>query len=124
MIGWLSGASAPCALFLLGVTVSLRPVRRIPAAVPSLVAIKLVAHPLIVWTLLSLVPGVDPVWRQTAIVMAALPPALNIFVLASQYDAGVERASACVLIGTIVSMATLTAFLWMIKTGTMPPSLF
>ena len=45
------------------------------------------------------------------ITMAALPPALNIFVIATQYNVGVERASACVLIGTLASMVTLTGLL-------------
>ena len=40
--------------------------------------------------------------------MAALPPALNVFVLARQYDAWVEQASGSVLIGTLVSVVTLT----------------
>jgi malonate transporter len=56
--------------------------------------------------------------------MAALPPALNIFVIAAEYNVGVERASACLLIGTLLSMVTLTAFLWFIKTGRMPHDLF
>lgn len=120
---WLSGAAAPCALFLLGVTVALRPPGRVPAGVPALVAVKLVLHPLIALALLSLV-GDFGIWTYAAVAMAALPPALNIFVIATQYDVGVERASACVLVGTVVSMLTLTAFLWFIKTGTMPTDLF
>jgi predicted permease len=120
MVGWLSGASAPCALFLLGVTVALRPVGRLPPEVGWLVGIKLVLHPLIVWTVLAGLGGFDPIWVEAAIVMAALPPALNIFVLARQYDTGIERASACVLVGTIVSMLTLTGFILLTRTGIVP----
>ncbi|MGP9820008.1 AEC family transporter [Salinarimonas sp. NSM] len=136
---WLSNAAAPCALFLLGVTVALRPaasaeggastpprerVRKIPVEVPILVFIKLVAHPLIVWVLLSIVGDFAPPWVFAAIVMAALPPALNIFVISTQYGVGVERASACVLVGTIASVVTLTGFLWLIETGILPHDLF
>ena len=124
MVAWLSGAAAPCALFLLGVTVALRPFGRIPIEVPTLVAIKLVLHPLLVWLVLSVLGDFDPTWAFAAILMAALPPALNIFVLSTQYNVGVERASACVLVGTLASIATLTAFLWFIKTGRMTPDLF
>ena len=46
MVTWLSGAAAPCALFILGVTVALRPLRRIPADVPTSSFIKLILHPL------------------------------------------------------------------------------
>jgi predicted permease len=124
MVAWLYNAAAPCALFLLGVTVALRPIRRMPTEVPVLVGIKLVLHPLLVWLLLSAFGNFDPTWSYAAVLMAALPPALNIFVISTQYNVGVERASACVLLGTIASMVTLTTFLWFIKTGRMPADLF
>jgi len=52
MLEVLMNAAAPCALFALGVTVALRPLKRVPPDVPALVAIKLIVHPLIAWTLL------------------------------------------------------------------------
>ena len=123
MVTWLSHAAAPCALFLLGVTVALRPLGRVPGEVPALVAIKLVVHPLLVWLLLSALGDFGPTWTYAAVIMAALPPALNIFVLSTQYGIGVERASAYVLLGTIASTLTLTAFLRLIRTGRMPADL-
>ncbi|MCO5093274.1 AEC family transporter [Bosea sp. (in: a-proteobacteria)] len=124
MVLWLSQAAAPCALFLLGVTVALRPMKTMPAEVPALVAIKLLLHPLMVWLLLSALGGVPPHWTYAAIIMAALPPALNIFVISTQYGVGVARASACILVGTIVSMITLPGFLWLVKTGRITADLF
>jgi predicted permease len=124
MVDWLSAAAAPCALFLLGVTVALRPHNRIPSDIPPLVVIKLVLHPLLVWFMLSALGNFDSTWTYAAIVMAALPPALNIFVIATQYNIAVERASACILLGTLASMVTLTGFLWFIKTGRMTAELF
>ena len=119
------GAAAPCALFLLGVTVALRPLGRVPAERAGARRHQArAASADRVWLLLSLVGDFGPLWTYAAVIMAALPPALNIFVISTQYDVGVERASACVLVGTVVSMVTLTAFLWLIKTGTMPADLF
>ena len=43
MVTWLSGAAAPCALFILGVTVAMRPLWRIPAGCRRWSLIKLVA---------------------------------------------------------------------------------
>jgi predicted permease len=77
-----------------------------------------------VWLLLSAFGDFDPTWSYAAVLMAALPPALNIFVISTQYNVGVDRASACVLLGTMASILTLTAFLWVIKTGRMPSDLF
>lgn len=124
IVTWLSGAAAPCALFVLGVTVALRPLRRMPGEVPTLVFIKLVLHPILVWVLLSAIGDFGQAWTYAAIVMAALPPALNIFVISTQYGVGIERASACVLVGTIASMVTLTGVLYLMKTGVLPYDLF
>ncbi|HZH09659.1 MAG TPA: AEC family transporter [Microvirga sp.] len=125
IVTWLSGSAAPCALFLLGVTVALRPLGRIPGEVPALVFIKLILHPLLVWFVLSALGDFGATWTYAAMVMAALPPALNIFVISTQYNVGVERASACVLIGTLVSIVTLTAVLYFTtRTATLPYDLF
>jgi predicted permease len=124
IVTWLSGAAAPCALFILGVTVAMRPLLRIPGEVPALVFVKLILHPLFAWVLLSAIGDFGETWTYAAIIMAALPQALNIFVISTQYNVGVERASACVLIGTVASMFTLTALLYFIKTGTLPYDLF
>jgi len=124
MVTWLSGAAAPCALFILGVTVALRPLWRIPGEVPALVVVKLVLHPFLVWFLLSALGDFGPVWTYAAVTMAALPPALNIFVISTQYNIGVERASACVLVGTVASTISLTALLYLIRIGALPYDLF
>jgi predicted permease len=121
---WLSQAAAPCALFLLGVTVALRPMEQMPREVPALMFIKLILHPLLILVLLSIIGDFQPAWVFAAMIMAALPPALNIFVISTQYGVGVERASASILVGTIASMVTLTAFLWLIREGIMPHDIF
>ena len=56
--------------------------------------------------------------------MAALPPAPNVFVMARQYDVWVTLASGSVLIGTLMSIVTLTAIMRAVKTQALPLSLF
>jgi len=124
LLQFLQNAAAPCALFTLGVTVALRPMQRVPWEVPITTVIKLIVHPLILFVLLSLFGVPNEVWSNTALLMAALPPALNVFVFARQYDTWVEQASSAVLFGTLVSVATLTAVMWLVKTGNVPPLLF
>jgi len=124
LMQFLQNAAAPCALFALGVTVALRPLKSIPWEVPPLTAIKLVVHPVLVFFLMSMFGPFDQTWVNTAVLMAALPPALNVFVFARQYDAWIEQASSAVLIGTLVSIVTLTTVMWLVKSGTLPPLLF
>ena len=124
LLQFLQNAAAPCALFTLGVTVALRPLKKMPWEVPFLVTVKLVVHPALALLLLSLFGPLDQSWVYTAVLMAALPPALNVFVFARQYDTWVEQASGAVLIGTLISVVTLTSVMWMVKTQTLPLSLF
>lgn len=113
----LSGSAAPCALFVMGVTVALRPLRSVPGELPALLAVKLLLHPALAWSILRAVGGFDPLWVATAVLMASLPPALNVFIIASQYRVYVERASSVVLLGTALSVLTVTGLLALILHG-------
>ena len=114
---FLQNAAAPTALFVLGVTVALRPFGRVPWEVPGVIAIKLLIHPLAVFGLMLLLGPFAHPWAATAVLMAALPPALNVFVIARQNDTWIEPASVAVLIGTFASVVTLTSVMWALQTG-------
>src|SRR6266550_1839508 len=114
---FLQNAAAPVALFVLGVTVALRPFGRVPWEVPGVIAVKLLIHPLVVFgSMLLFGPFAQP-WAATAVLMASLPPALNVFVIARQNDTWIEPASVAVLIGTFASVITLTGVMWFIQSG-------
>jgi predicted permease len=124
ILDYLANAAAPCALFTLGVTVALRPLKHIPEEIPILVGIKLFIHPLIAWLVLSAFGGFDPIWVYTAVLMASLPPALNAYVMARQYHAYITHASGGILVGTITSIVTVTGLLYLIQHGMIVPNLF
>jgi len=112
-ITFLRNSAAPAALFALGVTVSLQPVGAGAREIPALVAVKLLVHPAIAWALVTLVGGFPPVWIETAVLMAAIPPAATIFVAAQQYDTYTHRAATAILVGTAASVVTVTAVLYL-----------
>lgn len=119
MLQFLQSAAAPVALFALGVTVALRPFERMPWELPGIIGTKLIIHPLMVFGLLMALGPFPPQWAAAALLLASLPPALNVFVIARQYETWIEPASAAVLIGTFVSVVTLTSMMWLLRTGTL-----
>jgi len=123
LLRYLSNAAAPCALFAMGVSIALRPIGRIPLELPVVLAVKLVLHPVLVFLLLTWLGGFEPSWIATAVLMSCLPPATNVFVIAQQYGTYVQRASSFVLIGTAVSIVTVTAFIWALTSGFLPTGL-
>lgn len=124
LMQFLQNAAAPCALFVLGVTVALRPVEKMPWEVPPAILAKLVLHPIVVLLVMSAIGGVSPVWLATAVLLAALPTALNVFIMARQYDTWVEQASSAVLFSTAASVVTLTTVMWLVQSGKLPLHLF
>jgi malonate transporter and related proteins len=119
LLQFLYTSAAPCALFALGVTVALRPLGRVPKEVPFLVGVKLVLHPIAVLFLLPWFGTFSDAWVHTAVLMAALPPALTAYVFARQFDAWIEQASSVVLLGTALSVVTLTTVMWAVQAGWM-----
>ena len=117
LLDFLTASAAPTALFALGVTVALRPLTRLPVEVPILVSIKLALHPLLVLVILPVMGDFDDLWIATAVLMAALPPALTAYVFARQYNAWIEEASSAILVGTLASIGTLTLVMWLVQSG-------
>lgn len=124
LLEYLAKAAAPCALFAMGVTLALRPLKRVPNEIPAIVVLKLIVHPLLCYVVLSWIGNFSPIWLFSAMLLAALPTATNVFVIAQQYGVWVERASASVLVTTCVSVLTVTGLLYMIQHGILPPDLF
>jgi malonate transporter and related proteins len=124
LIDYLAQAAAPCALFVMGVTLALRPLKRRPVELSYIVPFKLLAHPLLMYVALSWIGDFPPAWVLTAVLMAALPTATNVFVIGQQYGVWVERASATILITTVLSVLTLSLLLYGITSGMLPPDLF
>lgn len=124
LIDYLAQAAAPCALFAMGVTLALRPLKRIPSEIGYIVPAKLILHPVLMYLVMSLAGNFEPVWVQTAVLLASLPTATNVFVIGQQYGVWQERASATILITTVLSVATVTALLYFIASGALPADLF
>ena len=117
LIDYLAQAAAPCALFAMGVTLALRPLKRVPVEIGYIVPAKLLLLPVAMYLILGLAGNFDPVWVFTAVLLAALPTATNVFVIGQQYSVWQERASATILITTVLSVATVTILLYLIKSG-------
>ena len=108
----------------MGVTLALRPLNRVPVELGPIALLKLGAHPVVCYLMLSWVGNFSETWVFTAVLLAALPTATNVFVIAQQYNVWVQRASASILVTTVLSVGSVTTLLYLIKSGALPPDLF
>ena len=115
LVDYLAQSAAPCALFAMGVTLALRPLKRVPVEISYIVPAKLILHPLLAYAVLSSFGNFDSVWVSTAVLLAALPTATNVFVIGQQYQVWQDRASATILISTVLSVLTVSLVLYVIR---------
>ena len=108
----LGAAAIPTALFSLGLSLSLTKFSNISLDKLFLITMKLIIHPLIVALGLVLTGWFSPVWVATAIIMASLPTALTVYMLAAQYDKDAETVSSITLFGTIISVGTISMVIY------------
>ena len=101
-LGILADALTPCALFAIGLGLSLDGLRAniVPASLLS--AVKLVIMPLIVYGL-SMLLGLDPLYTIAAVICAAVPTAKTVYILAGEYHC--EE----LMVASTVSMTTLAS---------------
>ncbi len=119
VIEYLSTAAAPCALFALGVTVGSRSVERSSAGVSTNIFFKLIVHPLVLLCVLLLV-GITGVWLKTAVLIASLPTALGVYVIANQAQVETQNVSSTILYSTVISLITITSILYIFELGFLP----
>jgi predicted permease len=81
-------------------------------------------HPTAMYLRLSYAGIADLVWLFPAVLLAALPTATNVFLIAQYYGMWIERASACVLFATVISVVTLSLPIYAATTDPLPPKLF
>lgn len=100
-------AAAPSALFSLGLTLARHNARQLETRLAACLSVKLMVHPLAVFAVFYLFNGFDPIWIGTAVIMGALPPAANVYVMALSEGISVPLAARAVLFGTAFSAVTL-----------------
>ncbi|WP_020594427.1 AEC family transporter [Kiloniella laminariae] len=104
----LGGAVVPCALFSLGVSLNGFKLAGDLKQSFLIVALKTLVYPGVVALLIYSFVDVPPLWGAVAVILAAQPTGVNVFILAQQYGVFTARAASIVLASTTVSVVTVT----------------
>jgi malonate transporter and related proteins len=106
-----AGALTPCALFAIGLGLSVDGLRSNLAASAVLAAVKLVIMPFIVYGL-CVVLGLNPLYTVAAVVCGAVPTAKTVYILAGEYKVEKPLVAATVSMTTLLSVVTLLGWLY------------
>ncbi len=102
-----AAAAAPTALFALGATLAGFKLAGDIGEAAVIAALKLGLNPVIAWAIATRLLGLDAMATAAVVMMAALPCAVNPFLLASRYEAYTRRASAAIVLSTALSIASV-----------------
>ncbi|MGK9170927.1 AEC family transporter [Inquilinus limosus] len=109
-----AAALTPCALFAIGLGLSVEGLRTNLASSFALAAVKLVLMPLIVYGLCA-ATGLDPLYTIAAVVCAAVPTAKTVYILAGEYKVEQPLVAATVSMTTLLSVPTLLVWLYVLS---------
>jgi hypothetical protein len=112
-----AAALTPCALFAIGLGLSVEGIRSNLLASILLTVIKLVIMPLIVYGL-CLASGLNPLYTIAAVICSAVPTAKTVYILAGEYKVEEHLVAATVSITTLVSVATLMGWIYALASQT------
>ena len=106
----LGAAAPPVALFCLGGSLLGFNARAAWRETTAVLVLKLLVMPLLVWGACRLL-AVPAEQAAVAVMVAALPTGANAFLLAQRYRVAAEQSGAAVLLGTLLSVVTLSGLL-------------
>jgi predicted permease len=106
----LAAALTPCALFAIGLGLSLEGIASNLGGSLLLAVVKLVIMPLTVYGL-CIALGLNPLYTIAAVICAAVPTAKTAYILAGAYKVEEAMVASTVSITTLLSVGTLLAWL-------------
>lgn len=109
-------ATTPCALIVVGMGLA---EHSFTAALPKasvITALKLGIQPFLVWVFCVLL-GLDSVQTNTATVLACLPVAINLYIMATQFESEEGAASNAIFVSTFISALTVPLTLTLLGVG-------
>jgi malonate transporter and related proteins len=109
--GILADALTPCALFAIGLGLSIDGLRANIGRASLLSAVKLVIMPVIVYAL-SVSLKLDPLYTIAAVICAAVPTAKTVYILAGEYHCEEMMVASTVSMTTLVSVISLVIWLY------------
>ena len=75
----------------------------------------LCVHPAITYVLAHHIFGMDPLFVQAAVVLAAMPPGMNVYIFALMYNRALNLSASVLVIGNILAVFTIPVWLLLIK---------
>jgi hypothetical protein len=109
----LGSAGVPSALVALGLSLASYSLKGQWRGIGLILAMKMALLPICVWLIATYALSMPPLWRQAAILLAAMPTGANAYLFAQRYESGEAAASGAIAAGTALSLFTTALLLFL-----------
>jgi malonate transporter len=109
--GMIRASAVPAALFVTGASLREFRITGHLVAAGTLVFLKMVVHPFLVWLPARLIFDLPPLWTAAAVLTAALPTGVNASVFARRYNASIAPVATATLVSTLLSVVSISVLL-------------
>lgn len=109
-------AVTPCALFSLGASLTRCRISGRLQEPLLVVAAKNLLMPALVWLVAGPLLGLPASWSQAALLLAAQPTGINVYLFAVRYGTARELTTTTVFLSTAASLVSVTAVLYLLQT--------
>jgi predicted permease len=117
MLGMLADASVPTALFALGVSLAGYSLRGSWSGMFTLIGLKMVLMPVLVFLMVRHVVSIPPLWAQVAVLFAAMPTGANAFLVSQRNNEAVAAVSGAIALGTGLAAVSASVLLYLMDAG-------
>ena len=107
-------ALTPCALFAIGLGLSIEGLRAYLGPSLALSVVKLILMPALVYAL-SVALGLDPLYTIAAVICAGVPTAKTIYILAGEYRCEEMMVASTISMTTLGSVASLIGWIYLLS---------
>jgi malonate transporter and related proteins len=113
MLAMLADAGVPTALFALGVSLSAYSLKGSWTGMFSLIGLKMLLMPVLVFLLARYAVTLPPQWIKVAVLFASMPTGANAFLFSQKNDEAVAAVSGAITLGTGLAAINASVLLWL-----------
>jgi len=111
---FLKGAVVPCSLFALGATLARYGMKGRLAQSLVVTVLKLLVMPAIVWVSATYILELNVIWTAAAVLMAAQPTGVNMYLFASRYGTAEAIASTTIFVSTLAAVVVMPVLIYLL----------
>lgn len=111
----ISSSALPVALFSLGALLVSYRISSGLGEVSMVSVSKLLIHPIIAYSIGRFIFDLPPELLNPVVIMAAMPPGMNVYIFANIYDRAKGVAASIVLVSTVLSVLSISMWLVILK---------